>query len=92
MPSQGGKRSLQEPVVKGLLEAVSLAERCEGAYQQIQALRAPTVAVFEATRQACVPMHACLCCQVGTANTQTSHSSSPAGAWSMSPLLVVVVA
>lgn len=52
IPGTGGTRRLLGPVMKGLLEAVRLTEQCEGAYQQVQGLRAPTVAVFEATRYA----------------------------------------
>lgn len=51
-PGTGETGSLREPVMKGLLEAVRLTEQCGRAYRQVQGLRAPTVAVFEATRYA----------------------------------------
>ena len=56
---KGGTRGSRKPVVRGLLEAVHLAEQCGGAYQRIQGLRAPTVSVYEAARQAAFPSIAC---------------------------------
>lgn len=54
LPGRAGTKGSPEPVLKGLFQALRLAEQCERAYQQIWALRAPTVAVYEATRQGSV--------------------------------------
>ena len=51
LPGKAGTKGSPEPVLKGLFQALRLAEQCERAYQQIWGLHAPTVAVYEATRQ-----------------------------------------
>lgn len=83
MPDKSIK-SWRDPVLKGLQEAVRLAEQCEGAYLKIQDMRAPTVAVFEATRQAVVPRMLVFACSSRMLPETTTSSSVTAAAGFMS--------
>lgn len=64
-PAQAGNRQPprihQDRMILGFRHAIYLAQQAVIAYQAVQSFRPPTVAVYEATRQAACSVCACMC-------------------------------
>ena len=52
LPDGRSTKSARDAVVRGLQDAMLLAEQAANQYQGLQGLRPPTVAVYQATRPA----------------------------------------